>query len=133
MPNQAVTKCKHVVTWKSPFPQEGPCSGINKGCVAVCLMFLFLFTAPPQLINVFNIPHQCNPPVARNSCVTSGVTYKPTVEFSVVVKYFSVDQATVRWFHNETEINCLNSMQSCVKIDTKPGVSFLTILLVAFG
>ena len=104
-------------------------------------LFLFLFAAPPQLINVFNVPNQCTPPVVRDHCKTTNMTYEPTGSFTLVVVYFSVDHATVRWFLNETEIHCSPANYDphhhyCISSSTKPGVSFLTIynnILVIFG
>ena len=62
-------------------------------------------SAPPQITNILNYPGQCYPPVKRNQCMASKVTYNG-ISFDVSVTFDGVGPFYVRWFFNGSEIHC---------------------------
>ncbi len=62
--------------------------------------------APPKI--GFNDHGTCTPPGQRNSCETSTVFYRKD-SFNLTTEYTSIAPVTVRWFLNETELDCPTS------------------------
>ncbi len=101
----------------------------DKSLVSSCMIDIFFsFTiAPPQLTNVFNYPKICTPPVLRNSCTTSPISYV-NQNVDLTVTYNSTGPVAVRWFVNDLVVNCPSAYNEtinhhCIGIYTSSTVS----------